>query len=63
MIEKINDARETEYQKLARAIGYEPTPTIIIFRELTNFGDHRYFFFLLTLLGLVSHTQLGTTIT
>eukprot|EP00026_Physarum_polycephalum_P000058 Phypoly_transcript_00058.p1 GENE.Phypoly_transcript_00058~~Phypoly_transcript_00058.p1 ORF type:complete len:2549 (-),score=561.62 Phypoly_transcript_00058:70-7716(-) len=42
MIEKINDAKETEYQKLARQIGYEPTPTIIIFRELTNFGDHRH---------------------
>jgi hypothetical protein len=44
MIETINDAKETEYQKLARQIGFEPTATIIIFRELTNFGDHRYFF-------------------
>lgn len=45
MLEKINDAKETEYQKLARAVGYEPTPTMAVFRELTNFGDHRYFFF------------------
>eukprot|EP00026_Physarum_polycephalum_P003241 Phypoly_transcript_03251.p1 GENE.Phypoly_transcript_03251~~Phypoly_transcript_03251.p1 ORF type:complete len:790 (+),score=120.28 Phypoly_transcript_03251:83-2452(+) len=40
-IEKISDSKETEFQVLARAIGFETLPTISIFREMTDFGDHR----------------------
>jgi len=42
MLEKLADVRETEWQKLARAVGFEPTTTLAIFREmLVSNGEDR----------------------
>eukprot|EP00026_Physarum_polycephalum_P004511 Phypoly_transcript_04532.p1 GENE.Phypoly_transcript_04532~~Phypoly_transcript_04532.p1 ORF type:complete len:686 (+),score=96.61 Phypoly_transcript_04532:100-2157(+) len=42
MLEKIYDHKETGFQTLARAIGYETPSTVSIFRELANFSDHSF---------------------
>lgn len=42
MLEKLADARESEWQKLARGIGFDYNITNAIFKELLNFGEDRY---------------------